>query len=65
METMTDQISRKGKKDIVYCRMDALMIRQLFQLRELSGISTSEIIRESVRRMLEDVKMEGTVNLSI
>ena len=66
MEAKTEtQINRKGKRDIVYCRMDNTMIKQLFELRELSGISTSEIIRESVRRMLDDVKLESGLNLSI
>ena len=58
------EIKRKGKKDIVYCRMDKVMIQQLFELREASGVSTSEILRESVRRLLEETKLTG-LNLTI
>jgi hypothetical protein len=58
-------LERKGKRNTIYCRMDEEMIGQLFALRKSSGISVSEIVRESVRRLIEDAKMEGTINLSL
>lgn len=64
-ESTVLQNKRKGKKDIIYCRMDDAMIDQLFTLRETYGISVSEIVRESVRRLIEDAKMIGGVSLSI
>jgi len=57
-------IIRKGKRDIIYCRMDKVMLNELFQLREETGISTSELVREAVRRLLEDAKVIK-VNLSV
>lgn len=59
------QIKRKGKKNIIYVRVDNVLINELFWLREKFGISTSELVRESIRRLLEDCKLEGTINLSI
>ncbi len=61
----TQQIKRKGKKNIIYVRLDNILINELFWLREKFGISTSELVRESIRRLLEDCKLEGTINLSI
>jgi|GEM_PF-2582729 len=64
-ESTTLRERRKGKKDIIYCRMDNEMINELFTLRETHGISVSEIVRESVRRLIDDAKMVGGVSLSI
>lgn len=63
--TIALEPKRKGKRDIIYCRMDETMINELLKLKESSGISVSEIIRESVRRLLEDAKMVGSVELSV
>jgi Arc/MetJ-type ribon-helix-helix transcriptional regulator len=56
---------REQKKQILYCRMDDSMIDKLREIRKKTGISTSEVIREAVRRLLHDVDETGSINLRI
>ena len=53
------------KKQILYSRMDDTMIKRLRDIRKKTGISVSEIIRESVRRLLNEVDETGSINLKI
>jgi Arc/MetJ-type ribon-helix-helix transcriptional regulator len=53
------------KKQILYSRMDDSMITRLREIRRKTGISCSEIIRESVRRLLQEVDETGSINLKI
>lgn len=53
------------KKQILYCRMDDTMIQKLREIRKKTGISTSEVIREAVRRLLHDIDETGSINLKI
>jgi predicted DNA-binding protein len=53
------------KKQILYSRMDETMIQRLKEIRQKTGISVSEIIRESVRRLLQEVDATGSINLKI
>ena len=53
------------KKQILYSRMDDTMIDRLREIRKKTGISVSEIIRESVRRLLQEVDETGSINLKI
>jgi Arc/MetJ-type ribon-helix-helix transcriptional regulator len=45
--------------------MDETMIQRLKEIRQKTGISVSEIIRESVRRLLQEVDATGSINLKI
>ena len=53
------------KKQILYCRMDDSMIDQLRDIRIKTGISVSEIIRESVRRLIHEVNTSGSISLKM
>jgi predicted DNA binding CopG/RHH family protein len=46
-------------------RLDTSMIQRLKQIRRETGISVSELIRESVRRLLVDVSENGSINLKL
>ena len=59
------KIAFEKKKQILYSRMDDSMILRLRDIRKKTGISVSEIIRESVRRLLKDVDSTGSINLKI
>ena len=59
------KLVHEKKKDIIYSRMDESMIKRLREIRKKTGISVSEIIRESVRRLLHDVEETGSINLRI
>ena len=59
------KLAHEKKKDIIYSRMDSSMIKQLRNIRTKTGISVSEIIREAVRRLLNDVEETGSINLRI
>ena len=66
METVEGyKIAFEKKKQILYSRMDDSMILRLRDIRKKTGISVSEIIRESVRRLLKDVDSTGSINLKI
>jgi predicted DNA-binding protein len=56
---------REKKKQILYSRMDDTMILRLRGIRKKTGISVSEIIREAVRRLLQEVDETGSINLKI
>ncbi len=59
------KIRKEIKKDIIYSRMDESMILRLKEIRDKTGISVSEIIRESVRRLIHQVEEDGGISLSI
>lgn len=66
MDTVKGYKEFKEKKtDIIYSRMDESMIKRLQEIRNKTGISVSEIIRESVRRLLNQVDDNGHISLSI
>jgi len=56
---MEDVIGYKDEKEkkvkTLFCRMDDSMISRLKEIRRRTGISTSEVIRESVRRLLQEI----------
>ena len=56
---------KEKKVQIQYCRMDSSMIARLKEIRRKTGISTSEIIREGVRRLLVDIESTGSFSLKI
>lgn len=59
------KVKFEKKKDIIYSRMDESMINQLKAISRKTGISTSEIVRESVRRLLRDVDASGSFNIKL
>lgn len=66
METIQGyKIGYEPKKKILYSRMDDSMIERLREIRTKTGISVSEIIRESVRRLIQEVDETGSINLKI
>jgi metal-responsive CopG/Arc/MetJ family transcriptional regulator len=66
MDTVTGYKEFKEKKvDIIYSRMDSTMIARLREIRRKTGISVSEIIREAVRRLLQEIEQTGSINLKI
>lgn len=50
---------REKKKDILYARMDNSMIKALREIREKTGISTSELLREGARRIIAENRRGG------
>jgi hypothetical protein len=66
MDTVIGYKEFKEKKvDIIYSRMDSTMIARLREIRRKTGISVSEIIREAVRRLLQEIEQTGSINLKI
>lgn len=59
------KVAYEKKKQILYSRMDDSMITRLREIRRKTGISCSEIIREAVRRLLQEVDETGSINLKI
>lgn len=59
------KITYEKKKDILYCRMDESMIERLREISRKTGISTSELMRESIRRLLSEVDSNGSISLKI
>jgi predicted DNA-binding protein len=59
------KIAYEPKKKILYSRMDDSMISRLRDIRKKTGISVSEIIREAVRRLLQEVDETGSINLKL
>ena len=49
----------------LYCRMDSSMIQRLKEIRKATGISVSEVIRESVRRLIQEVDDTDSINLRV
>lgn len=66
METIQGyKLAYEKKKQILYSRMDDTMIYRLREIKKKTGISVSEIIREAVRRLLQEVDSTGSINLKI
>ncbi len=66
METKNGyKTSFEKKNQRLDVRLDDSMITKLKQIRRETGISVSEIIRESVRRLLQEVDETGSINLKI
>jgi len=66
METIEGyKVAYEKKRKILYSRMDDSMIDRLKEIRRKTGISTSEIIREGIRRLLQEVDESGSINLRI
>jgi hypothetical protein len=65
METLGYKSAFEKKRQILYSRMDDSMIQRLREIRKKTGISVSEVIRESVRRLLQEVDETGSINLKI
>lgn len=59
------KIGYEKKKQILYSRMDDSMILSLRGISKKTGISVSELIRESVRRLLQEVDETGSINLKL
>lgn len=59
------KVAYEKKKQILYSRMDDSMIQRLREIRKKTGISVSEVIREAVRRLLQDVDETGSINLKL
>jgi len=66
METIEGyKVAYEKKKKILYSRMDDSMIDRLREIRRKTGISTSEVIREAVRRLLQEVDETGSIHLKL
>lgn len=66
METIKGhKIPGETKKDIIYVRMTETMINKLRRIRSKTGIPVSEVIRESVQRLLKEVDELGSFNVRI
>jgi len=66
METIEGyKVAYEKKKKILYSRMDDSMIDSLKEIRRKTGISTSEVIREAVRRLLQEVDETGSIHLKV
>ncbi len=66
METIKGyDIPKETKKDIIYVRMNDTMINKLKNIRKITGIPVSEIIRESVRKTLIEISETGSLNFKI
>jgi len=59
------KLSFEKKKRILYSRMDDSMISRLKEIRKKTGISVSEIVREAVRRLIQEFDENGSINLKI
>ncbi len=65
METTSGYKTRFEKKNQrLDVRLDTSMIEKLKEIRRNTGISVSELVRESVRRLLQEVET-GSFNLKI
>jgi len=53
------------KEQMSYVRMDESMISRVNEIRAKTGISTSEIIREAVRRLLREIDETGSFSLKM
>lgn len=59
------KIREEKKKDITYCRMDKTMIKQLQKIKERTGISKSELVREAVRRLIAEALEQDDIRITI
>jgi len=53
------------KRGITYVRMDKSMIKQLQEIKELTGISKSELVREAVRRLIAEIQDQDDIRITI
>ncbi len=53
------------KEKNLYCRMDNSMVQRLKDIRQATGISCSETVREAVRRLFNEIDLSGNINLKI
>lgn len=53
------------KEKTQYCRMDDSMVLRVKEIRRKTGISTSEVIREAVRRLLNEIDETGSFTLKM
>ena len=66
METSSGYKNRFEKKNQrLDVRLDSSMIEKLKQIRRETGISVSELIRESVRRLIQESNATGDINIKI
>ena len=66
METTSGYKTRFEKKNQrLDIRLDTSMIQKLKQIRRETGISISEIVRESVRRLIQETEIDGNINLRL
>jgi predicted DNA-binding protein len=56
---------KKEQRLCLYFRMDDTMLNGLRQIRKRTGISVSEVIREAIRRLLNDIEEKGSFNLKV
>ena len=59
------KIRDEKKNDIAYVRMDKSMLKQLQHIKEQTGISKSELVREAVRRLIHKTNTDNEVRISI
>jgi hypothetical protein len=57
------KIQKEEKKKILYVRADNSMISELNEIRNQTGISVSELLREGARRLITETKEKGMVKL--
>jgi len=57
------KIRKEEKKKILYVRADDSMISELYEIRNQTGISVSELLREGARRLIQEAKENGSVKL--
>ena len=65
METNGYKNRFEKKNQRVDVRLDTSMIQRLKEIRTKTGISVSEIIRESVRRLLQESNEAGAFNIRV
>ena len=53
--------AREQKQKTIYVRVDNSMLSKLKEIRVKMGISTSELIREAIRRLFDDLDKGGNV----
>jgi len=53
--------TREQKQKMVYVRVDESMLLKLKEIRAKMGISTSELIREAIRRLFDHVNKGSNV----
>ena len=59
------ELVKETKKDIIYVRMTKPMIQELKNIRTQTGIPISEVVRESVKRLLQEVNEMGSLNIKV
>jgi len=59
------EIPRQKLKETFKVRMSNTMISELRNIRKITGIPVSEIIRESVRKTLIEVDETGSLNIKV